>query len=285
MGSFLEQVMKISLNVVVSGVETIAETMHEVQQKAEASHGDENATEPDDPYTAAYNSVSRLAIEPLIEISKLPYTVIMKAISDASDGIQEQADTGDEAHTGQEEESEEFEREVVPLNAREAALEAETTLSEAAEETYQNTLWQIGRSGRNDFQGKWAATYDYRLGTDLDEVNSPGIPHLITVKDGPKSKGAAEKLNIHFALDRDYAAGELAFIYERWGAEKDQVFVDGELLAPVGGAGKGMLKHVALSLKGFSEGEHVIAITASGETEAGGHRIDYLKLLEIEKIA
>ncbi|MBT5875811.1 MAG: hypothetical protein HOH43_20465 [Candidatus Latescibacteria bacterium] len=282
MGSFLEQMMKISLTAVVSGMETIAETMHEVQQKAEAPDEDENT---DDPYTSAYNSVSRLAIVPLIEIAKLPITVIMKTISEATQGIQEHGEEGNEVHSGQEEEAVDQGREVVPLNAQEAALETETTLSEEAEEMYQNTIWQIGRSGRNDFQGKWAATFDYQVGTDLDEVNSPGIPHLITVQDGPKSKGAAEKLNVHFALDRDYADGELAFIYDRWGAEKDQVFVDGELLAPVGGVGKGMFKHVALSLKDVSDGDHVITITTSGETEAGGHRIDYLKLSEIEKSA
>lgn len=282
MGSFLEQMMKISLNAVVSGMETIAETMHGVQQKAEAPDEEENA---DDPYTSAYNSVSRLAIVPLIEIAKLPITVIMKTISEASEGMQGHTDLGHEVPSGEEEEAAGHDRAVVPLNARETALEAETMLSEEAEEMYQNTIWQIGRPGRSDFQGKWAATFDYRVGTDLDEVNSPGIPHHITVPEGPKSKGATEKLNIQFALDRDYAGGELAFIYDRWGAEKDQVFVDGELLAPVSGVGKGMFKHVALSLKEVSNGNHVITITTSGETEARGHRIDYLKLSEIEKSA
>ena len=121
------------------------------------------------------------------------------------------------------------------------------------------------------------------MGTDIDEINSPGIPHLITVQGRPRSKGATEKLNIHFTLDRDYPNGELAFIYDRWGAEKDQVFVDGELLAPISGAGKGKFKRVALSLKDVSDGDHVITITTSGETEAGGHRLDYLKLATIVK--
>ena len=70
----------------------------------------------------------------------------------------------------------------------------------------------------------------------------------------------------------------MAFIYDRWGTEKDQVSVNNELLAPIGGAGKGMFKLVALSLKDIPNGDHVITMTTSGETEAGGHRIDYLKL-------
>ena len=289
MGSFLEQMMKFSLNAMVSSMDTIAETMHEVQQKSETPDEAENTNGTDEADTSAFSSVSRLAIGPFIEISKLPITVIVNTISEAVQEIQGQAATGNVMHseevTENEEVTEDHDREIIPLNERDAALETEATLTEEAEESYQKTLWQIGRPGRNDFQGKWTTAFDYHVGTDIDEVNSPGIPHHITVQGGPKSKGATEKLNVHFTLDRDYPDGELSFIYDRWGAEKDQVFVDGELLAPIGGAGKGMFKHVALSLKDVPNGNHVITITTSGETEAGGHRIDYLKLAEIEKSA
>jgi hypothetical protein len=137
----------------------------------------------------------------------------------------------------------------------------------------------------SQFPGKWTMAFDYHLGTDIDQINNPTAPLFITVQGGPKSIGATEKFNVHFTLDRDYTNGELAFIYDRWGAEKNQVSVNNELLTPIGGAGKGMFKHVALSLKDIPNGDHVITITTSGETETGGHRIDYLKLSEIEKSA
>ena len=289
MGNFFEQMIKFSLNAIVSNMDTIAKTMHEVQQKSETPDEAENTygTDEAEAGTSSFSSVARLAIVPFIEMSKLPITVFVNTISEAVQEIQGQATAGDRVHseevTEDGEVTEDHDREVIPLNERDAALETEATLTEEAEESYQKTLWQIGRSGRNDFQGKWKEAFDYHLGTDIDEVNSPGIPHLITVQGGPKSKGATEKLNVHFILDCDYPDGELTFIYDRWGAEKDQVFVDGELLAPIGGAGKGMFKHVALSLKDVPNGNHVITITTSGETEAGGHRIDYLKLAGIEK--
>ena len=289
MGNLIEQMIKSSLNVMVSNMDMIAKTLHEVQQKSETPDEAENIYGTDEANPSAFSSVARLTIVPFIEISRLPITVFVNTISEAVEEIQGQAAADDGVHieevTEDEEMSEDYYREIIPLDERDAALETEATLTEEAEESYQKTLWQIGRSGRSDFQGKWTAVFDYHVGTDIDPINSPTIPHRITVKDGPKSKGATEKLNIHFALDRDYAYGELVFTYDRWGAEKDQVLVDGELLAPIGGAGKGRFKHVALVLRDISNGDHVIAITTSGETEAGGHRIDYLKLAEIEKSA
>jgi len=284
MGDFLEQMMKFSLNVMVSGSENIAKAMQEVQHEAETPDEAEDTSETDEDFTSTFSSLSRLAIVPLFEMSKLPITVLVKTISEATQEIQEQTAAGYEGFS-EEETAEDFDREIIPLSEREAALETEATLTEEAEESYQINLWQIGRSGRPDFKGKWTTAFDYHLGTDVDEINRPTVPHFITAQGGPKSRGATEKFNVHFTLDRDYTNGELAFIYDRWGTEKDQVFVDNELLAPIGGAGKGMFKHVALSLKDIPNGDHVITITTSGETEAGGHRIDYLKLSEIEKSA
>jgi len=284
MGNFFEQMMKFSMNVMVSSMETITKTMQEVQHKAEDTDDAEDTDETEEAQTSAFGNVSRLAIVPFFEMSKLPITVfasVVETISQTREEIREQTAAGNGAN--REEEAEHHNLEIVPLNAQEATLETRAILTEEVEEI--KALWQIGRSGRSDFQGKWTAVFDYHVGTDIDPINSPTIPHRITVKDGPKSKGATEKLNIHFALDRDYAYGELVFTYDRWGAEKDQVLVDGELLAPIGGAGKGRFKHVALVLRDISNGDHVIAITTSGETEAGGHRIDYLKLAEIEKLA
>ncbi len=277
MGDFLEQMMRFSLNVMVSGSENIAKAMQEFQQKSETPDEVEDTFETDEDFTSTFSSMSRLSIVPLFEMSKLPITVLVKTISEAAQEIQEQ-DVGRYEGFSEEETAEDFDREIIPLNKREAALETEATLTEEAGESYHKTLWQIGRSGRPDFKGKWTKAFDYHYGTDIDEINSPSVPHFITAQGGPKSIGATERFNVHFTLDRDYTNGQLAFIYDRWGTEKDQVFVDDELLAPIGGAGKGMFKHVVLSLKDIPNGDHVITITTSGETEAGGHRIDYLKL-------
>jgi len=281
---FFEQMMKLSMNVMVSSIETVAKTMQEIQQKSEILDDAEDTDETDEGQPSAFSNMSRLAIIPFFEMSKLPINVfasMVKTISETRQEIQKQAATGNGVNSGEEN----YDREIVSLNAQEAALETKAILTEEVEETSKKALWQVGRSGRSDFQGKWTAAFDYHVGTEIDAINSPGIPHFITVQGGLKSKGATEKINIHFGLDRDYPTGELVFIYDRWGAEKDQVLVDGELLAPISGAGKGKFKHVVLSLKDVSNGDHVITITTSGETEAGGHRIDYLELAAIVKPA
>ena len=43
-----------------------------------------------------------------------------------------------------------------------------------------------------------------------------------------------------------------------------------------------MFKHVELLLKDTSSGKHVISITASGDVDADGHRIDYFELVAFE---
>ena len=137
-------------------------------------------------------------------MSKLPITVfasIMKTISETKQEIQKSAATDNGANS--EEVDENYDIEIVSLSEEEAALETKATLTEEVEETSKTTLWQIGRSGRSDFQGKWTAAFDYHVEMDIDAINSPGIPHLITVQGRPRSKGATEKLNIHFTLDRE----------------------------------------------------------------------------------
>ena len=176
-------------------------------------------------------------------------------------------------------------REIIPLNREEAALNSLAVLTEEAEDGPVKILWQIGRSGRSDFQAEWQAAFDYTVGRDPDTINHPGIPHFISVPGGPRSQGGTGKLDIHFTLDRDYANGELVFTYDRWGAEKDHVLFDGELLAAVSGAGKGKFKHVALSLPIAPSGIHVLTLTTQGGAGSVGHRIDYLKLAETQKTA
>ena len=286
MDVFLEKMLRLSMNVMVTSMETMAKTMHEIQQNSEKSDESEDIYGNDVGQSSAFGNVSKLAIMPFFEMSKIPMNVfasVVETISQAKTEIQPPDAPDDEINTEPEEEN--YDAEVVPLSEEETTQETKAILTEEIEETSQKALWQIGRSGRTELQSRWTATFDYHVGTDIDEINNPTIPHLIAVKGGPKSKGATEKLNIHFSLDRDYQNGELAFIYDRWGAEKDLVFVDDELLTPIAGAGKGRFKHVALSLNNVSTGDHIITITTSGETEAGEHRIDYIKLVEIENPA
>ena len=270
------------MNVMISSMETITKTMLEIQHKSETFDEAENTHGTAEKQTLS--NVSRLAIMPFFEMSKLPMNVfasVMKTISKTQQEIKEQTAADNGANS--EKAPETYDREIASFTAQEAALETKATLANEIEEMSERTLWQIGRSGRSDFQKTWTSTFDYHVGTDIDPINSPGIPHFITVHGGEKSKGATEKLNIHFTLDRDYPDGELAFIYDRWGAEKDQVLVDGQLLAPISGAGKGKFKHVALSLKDILKGNHVITLTTSGNPETGGHRFDYFQLAAIRK--
>lgn len=282
MDMLLEKMLKLSMNVMVTSMETMAKTMHEIQKKSEVPNESEDIYGKDKDQFSTLNNVSKLAIMPFFEMSKIPMNVfasVVETISQAKQDIQKPDTTDEEMYVEPEEEN--YDKDIIPLSEQEKSLETKATLSEEKEETYSKTVWQIGRSGRMELQNRWTATFDYHVGTDIDEINNPTLPHLITVNGGPKSQGATEKLNIHFTLDRDYQNGALAFIYDRWGAEKDQVFVDDNLLAPIGGPGIGRFKHVALALPEISEGEHTIAITTSGETEAREHRIDYVKLATI----
>jgi hypothetical protein len=273
----LKQIIQASATVVVSSLDTVRQTVQRIQQSSEAPDDGQDTDGMNEG--SAFDNASRLALMPFFEISRIPGNVVASAIETLSHSRQKKQGAGATGDgVGGKDPAEDYGA-FVPLDEGEAAIEAKVILTEEAEEAYADTLWQIGRSGRDDFEGGWAAVFDYQVGRDLDPINRPGIPHMITVHEGPKPGGATEKLNIHFSLEQGY--GEVAFVYDRWGAKKDQVFVDGELLAPVGGAGRGKFRHVALSLKDLSNGDHVIAITTSGETEAGGHRVDSLKLIAV----
>ena len=148
MGIFLEQMMKFPMNVMVSSMETIAKTMQEIQQKAETPDDAEDTDGTDEVQTSAFSNVSRLAIMPFFEMSKLPINVfasIIKTIAQTKQEIRKQAATGNGANS--EEVDENYDIEIVSLSEEEAALETKATLTEEVEETSKTTLWQIGRSG------------------------------------------------------------------------------------------------------------------------------------------
>ena len=288
MDRILETMLRLPLDVMISSMEAMARTMQEIQRKAdshgETSHAGETNGENHEG-TPMFGNVMRLALTPLFEMYKVPANGLasgLETISNALDEIRR----GPAATNGASvEESRSVSNEIVPLDDNEAAMERRAWLAAGLEEAAGGALWQIGRPGGIEHAARWTATFDYTVGTDVDPVNKPRMPHRLTVEGGPKSDGGTEKLNVLFALDRDYGRGELALIYDRWGAEKDQVSVDGELLATVQGAGRGKLRHIALSLGGISRGDHIITFTASGKTTENEHRIDYLKLTKVHPIA
>ncbi len=278
--------MKLPVNAMVSGMNTITESMQEIQKKSRTCRESEDSEETDEGQRSAFRKASRSAMMPYLEMLKLPRSVLLSSLKSISETVQELRDqtvSGNGARSGKGGGNGAWEP--VALTLEEAALESEAVLTEDSAKIPRTILWQIGRPGRSDFQGKWTEAFDYEVGTDLDAIHSPAIPHFVTVKDGPKRRGATEMLNIHFVIERDYPEGELAFSYDRWGAEKDRVEVDGNLLAAIRGAGKGKFREVALSLPALSTGEHVIAITTSGETESRGHRVDHFAIAAIMKLA
>ena len=273
--------MKLPVNMMVAGVNTVSDSMQEIQRTAKRAAESGATTEGDGADSSKLRNVSKSALMPYAELLKLPQSVFassMKALGDTMQEIRDQSAATARAENGKA--VGEPASEVVALTPEEAALEVEALLSEGYEDCETEILWQIGRAGRADHDAEWTEVFDYQVGEDLDPIDSPCLPHLLMVSGGPKRRGAAETWNIRFKLDRDYPEGELALIYDRWGAEKDRVLVDGELLSPVRGAGKGKFRHVALALNALSAGEHVITLTTSGQTESGGHRIDYLKLVD-----
>lgn len=273
--------MKFPVNAMISSMESIAETLHEIKNKAEPPDEAE-ADESEDRQRPAFGDAARFMVVPIFEAFKLPrnaFVAGLNSISQTMHQIQEQADSSHGQKSGGA--APNHSRNGIPLSEHEAKLEARARLTPKTAELPRTTLWQIGRAGRRDFEGRWSAVFDYHVGSDLEEIDNPKLPHLLTVQEGPKTKGGTAKLNIHFELDCEYPSDELVFIYDRWGAEKDEVFVDGHLLAPISGAGPNRFKHVALPLKDLSAGKHVITMTTFGETEAGGHRIDFWELAAI----
>ena len=286
MERILETMLRLPLDVLISSMEAMTRTMQEIQRKAysqgETSRVGETNGENHDGTPPMFGNVMRLALTPLFEMYKVPANGLASGLETISNAMDELRRGPAATNGASVEEVRSVSNEVVLLDDTEAAMERRAWLAAGLEEAAGGALWQIGRPGGIEHAARWTATFDYTVGTDVDPVNKPRMPHRLTVEGGPKSDGGTETLNVLFALDRDYGPGELALIYDRWGAEKDQVSVDDQLLAPVQGAGRGKLRHVALSLGGISRGNHVITITASGVTTENEHRIDCVSLAEVD---
>lgn len=280
--------MKLPVNVMNSSMKTVTESMQEIQRKtkANAEVDSEECEESGEGKSSAFRKASQTAMMPYLEVFKIPRSVLASSVKSIAETMQEirnqpESTNGEVSEAG----TDDCRGAAVPLTPDESALEAALILTEEAANVPGALLWQVGRPGRADFQGKWVANFDYEIGADLDAIDNPALPHFITVGGRAKTRGATARLNLHFSLERDHPPGELVFSYDRWGAEKDLVALDGALLVAVRGAGKGKFKSVAISLPGLSSGAHIISVTATGQTEAGGHRLDHLKLVSVTERA
>jgi hypothetical protein len=87
---------------------------------------------------------------------------------------------------------------------------------------------------------------------------------------------SADRLNIHFHLDRDRGEGELTLSYNRDGAGEDWLFLDDTLLIRIWGAGDNQTRQSHLRLGPLAAGEHTLTLIAVAGS--GSHRIYELKL-------
>lgn len=268
------------MGVMISSMKGMTRTMQEIQQKSESLKGAHGVGRGNGKAKARTLGIApQMATALLFESYKIPVSGFVSGFEAFSKALRELRRTSAAAEgTVVTEAAGEFREEIIPLDENETAMEQRALLPETTDASFGPALWEIGRAGRSDYAGKWTATFDYPVGQDRDPVNSPSMPHLLSVRDGTQSDGATDRLNIHFTLDRGYEAGELALTYDRWGGEKDQVCVDDTVLAPIRGAGRGRFRRVSLLLEAISAGSHIVSFTTSGDTEDKEHRIDYLRL-------
>lgn len=154
-------------------------------------------------------------------------------------------------------------------------------------------IWQIGKpyTGNaaqtiSEFRRAPVAVPVFNYNVDADARASthpdcPGVLHMAGKPPDQKSLNIAgtstAKLNIHFTLDANYKAGELALIYDRFGSDVDHIHFDGELLAVQTGAGEGKLKRFRHVFGKVAKGKHTLTLTTHGGI-GNCHNIDFLKL-------
>jgi hypothetical protein len=154
-------------------------------------------------------------------------------------------------------------------------------------------VWQIGKpdgavdpiQGAAEYPATRAYTeeFDYYVGTDSDPINSPSMPGYIgpaNVCDfagGRPCTDTTANLNIHFGLACNYDNGELTLVYDRYGSEADDLYLDGDWFANVS-ATEGGFHPFSFDLGAVPSGNHTITIEYAGGGSGNGHYIDYLQL-------
>jgi hypothetical protein len=155
-------------------------------------------------------------------------------------------------------------------------------------------LWQIGRSdgpvlpenGALEYPATraWSPAFDYYVGTDSDPVNSPHMPGYIgpvnvcDIDPNRPCTDATAELNIHFTLDCHYNGGELIFVYDRYGSESDDLYLDGVSLGTAHGTVDGAYQQFEFDLGSVPPGDHSITIEYAGGGDDNGHYVDYVRL-------
>lgn len=170
-------------------------------------------------------------------------------------------------------------------------------LGSAAMAAVELDAWQIGTphgaidpiDGAAEYPANRAYTdeFDYYVGTDLDPINSPSMPGYIgpaNVCDfagGRPCTDTTANLNIHFGLACNYDNGELTLVYDRYGSESDNLYLDGSWFATIS-ATEGGFRQFSFDLEAASSGNHTITIEYAGGGSGNGHYIDYLKLVSTD---
>ena len=155
-------------------------------------------------------------------------------------------------------------------------------------------LWQIGRpdgrvlpeNGALEYPATraWTPTFDYYVGTDADPITSPSMPgymslfNVCDIDPGRPCTDATAELNIHFTLGCRYDRGELVLVYDRYGSESDDLYLDGVLLGTAAGTVDGRFQQYEFDLGSVPPGDHTITIGYAGGGDDNGHYIDYVKL-------
>ena len=276
------RLIKLPVDLMAVSAECVSESVQEIQRKAALVVQGENSENERAP---GMREMAGLGVIPLLEFAKLPRSVCIAGMEKLSESWTAMKNGAGETTTAEarKEGQAPISPEHVVTEEDEVWADAEVLTDDAKKESFQGVLWEIGRPGRGEYDGEWAAVFHYQVGESDDEINCPRLPNFLALPGGAPRRGATAELNIHSELDRDYLAGTLALIYDRWGAERNEVRLDGTLLASVIGAGCGRHRQVAIGLPELSAGEHVLSVVASGDTDAGGHGIDFLKLLTLDE--
>ena len=145
-------------------------------------------------------------------------------------------------------------------------------------------LWQIGQPdgskaefNTNNFQFVDNFTYDFGFVSRENPTKfSSATPALLYSVPSGDTYFSTNALNIQFETGIAYT--ELLVNYGRFGAEINDLFLDGTKIASITGAGEGVLGNYTVSLNNVASGEHTLTIAYTKSGPDNGNYIDYVQL-------
>jgi hypothetical protein len=162
-----------------------------------------------------------------------------------------------------------------------------------------SVFWQIGIphgavdpiEGAREFPatGSFSSVFDYSVGLDSDPINHPGIPGYMGLQNvgvidpGRRETDTTARLNIHFELESSYLEQQLCLVYERYGSEKDLLYLEGVETANIEGTFEGCFQSFQIYLGAMAAGSHTIALGYNNGGRDNGHYLDCLALRGPEK--